>query len=62
LDFRWMIRAGLVIRGQPQRPVHGGELFGPGGFPGSGESDHQEHRGGARVLLSGSVPEWFFVL
>jgi hypothetical protein len=33
-----------VHEGQPQRSVRRGELFGPGGFPGSGEPDHQEHR------------------
>jgi len=39
-----------VIRGQPQRPVHRGELPGPGGLPGLRGAGHQDHRGGARVL------------
>jgi hypothetical protein len=42
-----------VIRGQPQRLVRRGEFFGPGGFPGGREPDHQDQRGGARALRDG---------
>ena len=53
-----------VIRGQPQRPVRCGEFSGPGGFPGCGEPDHQDQRGGTRVLRDdgsgrGRAREWF---
>ena len=39
-----------MIRGQPQRLVRCGEFFGPGGFPGCGEPDHQDQGGGTRAL------------
>ena len=46
-DDKRFVLEGRLISVALQALRLGTSVFGPGGFPGSGEPDHQEHRGGA---------------